>query len=61
MKGVGFLDDIRRMNVGLTRARLGLFVVGNYVSLCVSPHWKAFLQDIVSRNLCKSIRYICEK
>ena len=40
---VGFLGDARRLNVGLTRARRALFVVGNQRTLSQDPNWGAFL------------------
>eukprot|EP00918_Siedleckia_nematoides_P056851 GHVU01124028.1.p1 GENE.GHVU01124028.1~~GHVU01124028.1.p1 ORF type:complete len:342 (-),score=69.02 GHVU01124028.1:427-1452(-) len=39
---IGFLADVRRMNVGLTRARQNLFVVGNGLHLLGNPVWKEF-------------------
>eukprot|EP00472_Partenskyella_glossopodia_P012562 CAMPEP_0197538068 /NCGR_PEP_ID=MMETSP1318-20131121/58741_1 /TAXON_ID=552666 /ORGANISM="Partenskyella glossopodia, Strain RCC365" /LENGTH=338 /DNA_ID=CAMNT_0043096389 /DNA_START=169 /DNA_END=1185 /DNA_ORIENTATION=- len=41
--GIGFLADIRRMNVALTRARHACWVVGNSSALSVNPHWRSFL------------------
>lgn len=41
--GVGFLNDVRRMNVALTRAKHSLLVIGNSSALVSSPPWRAFL------------------
>lgn len=40
---VGFLDDPRRINVALTRARSVCLVVGNVPALETSTHWAAFV------------------
>ena len=40
---LGFLRDVRRMNVALTRAQRGLIVIGSACTLCNDPHWKAWL------------------
>lgn len=37
--GIGFLQDIRRMNVGLTRAKSSLWVLGNSQSLSKGEYW----------------------
>ena len=41
--GVGFVSDIRRMNVSFTRPRFGLFVVGNEAKLRTSKYWNQFI------------------
>lgn len=41
---LGHVDDVRRMNVGLTRAQRALWVVGHEQALKASPHWDRLLQ-----------------
>ena len=41
--GVGFVSDVRRMNVSFTRPRFGLFVVGNEAKLWTSNYWNQFI------------------
>lgn len=38
--GIGFLSDVRRMNVALTRAKHFLFVIARCKSIVVNPYWK---------------------
>ena len=40
---IGFLSDIRRMNVGMTRARRKLLIVGDSSTLSVHPFFKELL------------------
>lgn len=49
--GVGFLSDIRRMNVAITRAKSSLWILGNEQSLVSSPVWARLIEDAKSRNM----------
>jgi predicted DNA helicase len=43
-KEIGFLNDIRRMNVALTRARERLVVIGDSATLANHPFYKSFIE-----------------
>ncbi|KAG8528733.1 uncharacterized protein KY384_006420 [Bacidia gigantensis] len=49
--GIGFLSDIRRMNVGITRAKASLWVLGNSHSLMQGEFWRHMIEDAKRRNL----------
>ncbi|KAI9006559.1 SEN1 N terminal-domain-containing protein [Phycomyces nitens] len=54
-RNIGFLADVRRMNVGLTRAKSSMFILGNAYALMKSHHWRDLINDAHSR---KSIRKV---
>lgn len=49
--GIGFLNDVRRMNVGLTRAKCSLWVLGNSQALVQGEFWRALVKDAKDRSL----------
>ena len=48
--GIGFLQDVRRMNVGLTRAKSSLWVLGNSESLMRGEFWQKLVIDSRQRR-----------
>jgi senataxin len=48
--GIGFLSDVRRMNVALTRAKHFLFVIARCKSIVVNPYWKDLVEHARNTN-----------
>jgi senataxin len=47
---IGFVADERRINVGLTRARCSLIIVGHRAALQMDYHWGALLRAVSDRG-----------
>ncbi len=47
---IGFLRDLRRMNVAITRARMKLIILGNVATLTRHPFYKKLHQYVEALN-----------
>ncbi|KAM0561006.1 hypothetical protein ACHAPJ_003506 [Fusarium lateritium] len=48
--GIGFMTDIRRMNVGLTRAKSSLWILGDSRALVQGEFWRKLIEDAQARD-----------
>ncbi len=47
---IGFLSDLRRMNVAMTRARMKLVIIGAAETLCRHKFYKTLMESITAEN-----------
>ncbi|PKA53953.1 putative helicase MAGATAMA 3 [Apostasia shenzhenica] len=55
-KGIGFVSDFRRMNVGITRARSSVLVVGSAFTLMQDDHWSNLVSNAKERGCYFKVR-----
>lgn len=53
---IGFVADVRRMNVALTRAKLSLWIMGNTRTLQTNQSWAALVKDAKERELVMALK-----
>lgn len=60
---IGFVADEHRLNVGLTRARCSLIIVGNAKSLSRDIRWARLIFKAKTRKYClySSLDYLCSQ
>ncbi|KAK0211877.1 hypothetical protein IW262DRAFT_1280087 [Armillaria fumosa] len=47
---IGFLKSANRINVALSRAQHGLYILGNASNLCQNPTWKTLIDEMEQRD-----------
>ena len=47
---IGFLNDLRRMNVAITRARMKLFILGDTTTLAHHPFYKKLIDHVAEHG-----------
>jgi len=50
-RSIGFVADERRINVGITRARCALLIIGHAASLAVDQRWRNLVKSAVDRDV----------
>jgi len=50
-RNIGFLNDTRRLNVAITRAKRGLIVTGDPTTLCRNVVWRKFIDFCRKKNV----------
>jgi len=49
--GIGFLNDSRRLNVAITRAKCSLFLLGKSSTLVQNQLWRSLIEDAKNRKM----------
>ncbi|KRH94636.1 tRNA-splicing endonuclease positive effector (SEN1) [Pseudoloma neurophilia] len=49
-KNIGFVQDIKRMNVSITRAKFALVIIGNIRTLSQSSAWSSLISHLQMKN-----------
>ena len=52
---IGFLSDIRRMNVAKTRARRKLLMIGDTATLCTHPFYQRVIEYLEDQSAYRSV------
>ena len=52
---IGFLKDLRRLNVAITRAKRKLIIIGNKNTLMTNPTYERLIKFVEEKNLLKEI------